>query len=132
MNTKAFIKVIPKDGGTPHILPEGNRAFYLAQGAKIETPTEAEILSAYPEIAEAEKKRAAREAAANRPAVRRTAAAIESKNNVDALKHDNQILRDRIKALEKENAELKAAAKTNIAPTEPATPKKSRGGRSKK
>ncbi len=59
MNTKAFIKVTPKDGGRPVVLPEGNRAFYLSQGAKIETPTEAEIFAAFPEVEKEERKKIA-------------------------------------------------------------------------
>ena len=50
MNTKAFIKVTPKGEKKSHILPAGNASFYTSQGATISTPTEEEILKAYPEL----------------------------------------------------------------------------------
>ena len=48
MNLKQFLKVTPKGGGRAVVVPAANRDFYLAQGAKIETPTEAEVSAQFP------------------------------------------------------------------------------------
>ena len=145
MNTKAFIKVTPKEGGKAYIMPEGNRAFYLSQGATIETPTVEEIAKAFPEVVEAEKRRAAIAAQAQAQA-KRTDAMTELRNERDALKHDNQKLRDENKALKAEIDALKAIKQINV-PVDPDTEsnethesetpveqpaKKSRGGRRSK
>lgn len=144
MNTKAFIKVTPKEGGKSYIMPEGNRAFYLSQGATITTPTADEIAKAFPEVVEAEKRRNAIAAQAQAQA-KRTDAMTELRNERDALKHDNQKLRDENKALNAELEKLKSAKNdAPVDPTkedeethEPETPveeaaKKSRGGRRSK
>lgn len=50
MNTKRYIKVFPKGRVDSVILLASNKDFYLAQGARIEDPTEEEILQAFPEL----------------------------------------------------------------------------------
>lgn len=51
MNTKQFIKVTPKGGNKSYVMPAQNLAFYKSQGAQIETPSEAEVLESFPELA---------------------------------------------------------------------------------
>lgn len=107
MNTKAFIKVTPKDGGRPVVLPEGNRAFYLSQGAKIETPTEAEIFAAFPEVEKAERKKIAeKNAEIARAKAQNTLA--ELRNDRDKLKRENQSLREEVAKKDAEIARLEA------------------------
>ena len=60
MNLKQFLKVTPKGGGRAVVVPAANRDFYLAQGAKIETPTEAEVFAQFPEYAARAKRDAER------------------------------------------------------------------------
>lgn len=107
MNTKAFIKVTPKDGGRPVVLPEGNRAFYLSQGAKIETPTEAEIFAAFPEVEKAERKKIA-EKNAEIARAKAQNALTELRNDRDKLKRENQSLREEAAKKDAEIARLEA------------------------
>ncbi len=51
MNLKRFIKVTPKDSTKYIVLLAGNEAFYRSQGAKIEQPTEEEVLEFFPQTA---------------------------------------------------------------------------------
>ncbi len=44
MNLKRFIKVTPRDSEKYIVILATNREFYLAQGAKVEQPTEEEVL----------------------------------------------------------------------------------------
>lgn len=44
MNLKRFIKVTPRDSEKFVVLLATNREFYLAQGAKVEQPTEDEVI----------------------------------------------------------------------------------------
>lgn len=140
MNTKAFIKVTPKGGGKSVVMPEGNRSFYLSQGAEITTPTPEEVLQAFPELAKAEKKR---ESEKNAKVItrERVDTITELRNERDALKHENQILRDENSRLKSEIKSLKAATtpapespvdepEKVVEPEAPAKPAtKSRGGR---
>lgn len=48
MANDKYIKVTPK-GEEPRVILASLRNFYVSQGAKIETPTEAEIIAAYPD-----------------------------------------------------------------------------------
>lgn len=89
-----FIKVTPKGGGTPVILPDVNRTFYLSQEATIETPTEAEIMAQFPEYA-------ARVA-------RKQTATPQGRNNNDSLKHQIQKLNDEVTRLKKDVADRDA------------------------
>lgn len=50
MNLKRFIKVTPRDGEKFVVLLATNREFYLAQGAKVEQPTEDEVLVFFPQL----------------------------------------------------------------------------------
>lgn len=52
MNTKQFIKVTPKDGKKPFVIPAQNKSFYISQGAEITEPTKDEVLEAFPELVE--------------------------------------------------------------------------------
>lgn len=94
MNVKQFIKVTPKGGGKSHIIPEGNRAYYLSQGAKIETPTREEVLKAFPEIK--------REKQAESDAQD----AAKLKAEIKALKRDNASLKDDLIREEETSAKL--------------------------
>lgn len=51
MNLKRFIKVTPKDSEKFIVILAANRDFYLSQGAKVEQPTEAEVLAFFPQLA---------------------------------------------------------------------------------
>ena len=114
MNLKQFLKVTPKGGGRAVVVPAANRDFYLAQGAKIETPTEAEVSAQFPEYAarakrDAEREEAIRQREAGR--VNRT----DAPANTDAKRIadlDAQVKErdERIAALESENAQLRMAA----------------------
>ena len=84
MNTKRYIKVYPKGRVDAVILLASNKDFYLAQGARIEEPTEAEILQAFPELkAKVEEKK--------------TIAELEKQ--IEALKAENAKLKGDIKKL---------------------------------
>lgn len=50
MNLKRFIKVTPRDSEKFIVLLAANREFYLAQGAKVEQPTEDEVLVFFPQL----------------------------------------------------------------------------------
>lgn len=52
MNKKRFIKVTPQGEDKFIVLTAQNANFYLNQGAKVEQPTEEEILQFFPEMAE--------------------------------------------------------------------------------
>ncbi len=51
MNLKRFIKVTPKDSTKYIVLLAGNESFYRSQGARIEQPTEEEVLEFFPQLA---------------------------------------------------------------------------------
>ena len=44
MNLKRFIKVTPKDSEKYIVILAANRDFFKAQGAKVEQPTEEEVI----------------------------------------------------------------------------------------
>lgn len=114
MNPNQFVKVTPKGGGHAVVVPAANRDFYLSQGAKIETPTEAEVFAQFPEYA-ARAKRDAERADAIR---KREAGRVNYTNapaNTDAeriadLQAQVKERDERIAALESENAQLRMAA----------------------
>jgi hypothetical protein len=47
---KNYIKVTPKGEKRSHVVLAANTAFYKRHGAKIEEPTEDEIMKAFPEL----------------------------------------------------------------------------------
>ena len=146
MNLKQFLKVTPKGGGRAVVVPAANRDFYLSQGAKIETPTEAEVSAQFPEYAarakrDAEREEAIRQREAGR--VNRTAApANTDAKRIAYLEAQVKERDERIAALESENAQLRIAAGVAIdapethepenADTAPKDEKQKRGGRAKK
>ena len=146
MNLKQFLKVTPKGGGRAVVVPAANRDFYLSQGAKIETPTEAEVSAQFPEYAarakrDAEREEAIRQREAGR--VNRTAApANTDAKRIAYLEAQVKERDERIAALESENAQLRIAAGVAIdapethepenADTAPKEEKQKRGGRAKK
>lgn len=114
MNLKQFLKVTPKGGGRSVVVPAANRDFYLAQGAKIETPTEAEVSAQFPEYAARSKRDAERE-----EAIRQREAGRVNRTDVTANTDAKRIAdleakvkerEERIAALESENAQLRMAA----------------------
>ena len=145
MNLKQFLKVTPKGGGRAVVVPAANRDFYLAQGAKIETPTEAEVFAQFPEYAarakrDAERAEAIRKREAGR--VNRTAApANTDAKRIADLEAQVKERDERIAALESENAQLRMAAggasdapehEPENADPAPKEEKPKRGGRAKK
>lgn len=145
MNLKQFLKVTPKGGGRAVVVPAANRDFYLAQGAKINTPTEAEVSAQFPEYAarakrDAEREEAIRQREAGR--VNRTAApANTDAKRIADLEAQVKERDERIAALESENAQLRMAAggesdapehEPENADTAPKEEKQKRGGRAKK
>jgi hypothetical protein len=54
MNLKRFIKVTPRDSGKYIVILAANRDFYEAQGAKVEQPTEEEVLAFFPQLKKTE------------------------------------------------------------------------------
>ena len=50
MDIKNYIKVTPKGDTSSHVVLAANKAFYAKHGAKIEEPTEDEVLNAFPEL----------------------------------------------------------------------------------
>ena len=50
MNLKRFIKVTPRDSEKFIVILAANRDFYLSQGAKVEQPTEEEVLEFFPQM----------------------------------------------------------------------------------
>lgn len=146
MNLKQFLKVTPKGGGRAVVVPAANRDFYLAQGAKIETPTEAEVSAQFPEYAarakrDAEREDAIRQREAGR--VNRTAAPTNTDaKSIADLEAQVKERDERIAELESENAQLRMAAGSESdapethepenADTEPKEEKQKRGGRAKK
>lgn len=146
MNLKQFLKVTPKGGGRAVVVPAANRDFYLAQGAKIETPTEAEVSAQFPEYAarakrEAERAEAIRQREAGRVNRTDVTANTDAKRIAD-LEAQVKEREERIAALESENAQLRIAAGVAIdapethepenADTAPKEEKQKRGGRAKK
>ena len=146
MNLKQFLKVTPKGGGRAVVVPAANRDFYLAQGAKIETPTEAEVSAQFPEYAARAKRDADRE-----EAIRQREAGRVNRTDVNANTDAKRIAdleaqvkerEERIAALESKNAQLRIAAGVAIdapethepenADTAPKEEKQKRGGRAKK
>lgn len=146
MNLKQFLKVTPKGGGRAVVVPAANRDFYLAQGAKIETPTEAEVSAQFPEYAarakrDAEREEAIRQREAGR--VNRTdAPANTDAKRIADLEAQVKEREERIAALESENAQLRMAAggerdapethEPENADPAPKEEKQKRGGRAKK
>ena len=146
MNLKQFLKVTPKGGGRAVVVPAANRDFYLAQGAKIETPTEAEVSAQFPEYAARAKRDAEREEAIRKREsgrVNRTdvTANTDAKRIAD-LEAQVKERDERIAALESENAQLRMAAggesdapethESENADQAPKEEKQKRGGRAKK
>ena len=146
MHLKQFLKVTPKGGGRAVVVPAANRDFYLAQGAKIETPTEAEVSAQFPEYAARAKRDAEREEAIRQREsgrVNRTdvTANTDAKRIAD-LEAQVKEREERIAALESENAQLRMAAgcesdapethEPENADPAPKEEKQKRGGRPKK
>lgn len=50
MNLKRFIKVTPRDSDKYVVILAANKEFYLAQGAKVEQPTEEEVVKFFPQL----------------------------------------------------------------------------------
>lgn len=50
MNLKRFIKVTPRDSDKYVVILAANKEFYLAQGAKVEQPTEKEVVKFFPQL----------------------------------------------------------------------------------
>lgn len=50
MNLKRFIKVTPRDSEKYVVILAANKEFYLAQGAKVEQPTEEEVVKFFPQL----------------------------------------------------------------------------------
>lgn len=145
MNLKQFLKVTPKGGGRAVVVPAANRDFYLSQGAKIETPTEAEVSSQFPEYAarakrDAEREEAIRQREAGRVNRMDVTANTDAKRIAD-LEAQVKEREERIAALESENAQLRMAAggesdapehEPENADPSPKEEKQKRGGRAKK
>lgn len=124
MNTKAFIKVTPKGEKKSHILPAGNASFYTSQGASITTPTEEEILAAYPELAE--RKRSAKKKVYTAEEFAEIFADSESKlaeknERIAELEIENAELQTRIDELDKKLADMIAEAEEALKENEEAT-----------
>lgn len=114
MNLKQFLKVTPKGGGRAVVVPATYRDFYLSQGAKIETPTEAEVFAQFPEYAarakrDAERAEAIRKREAGRVNYTNAPANTDAKRIAD-LQAQVKERDERIAALESENAQLRMAA----------------------
>lgn len=126
MNTKAFIKVTPKGEKKSHILPAGNASFYTSQGASITTPTEEEILAAYPELAERKRPVSAKKKVYTAEEVAEQIAVYESKITgkdeiIAQLEAKNAELQTRIDELDKKLAEMIAEAEEALKVNEEAT-----------
>ena len=50
MNLKRFIKVTPRDSEKYVVILAANKEFYLAHGAKVEQPTEEEVVKFFPQL----------------------------------------------------------------------------------
>lgn len=126
MNTKAFIKVTPKGETKSHILPAGNSSFYTSQGASITTPTEEEILAAYPELAERKRPVSAKKKVYTAEEVAEIFADCESKlaeknERIAELEVENTELQTRIDELDKKLADMIAEAEEALKENEEAT-----------
>lgn len=80
MNTKRYIKVTPKGETKAVILLATNRDFYLSQGAKVEDPTEEEIIAAFPEM-----RRREQAAEASQKEIEEKAALVRRMEKLDTL-----------------------------------------------
>lgn len=98
MNVNNYIKV-EKDGRT-HIILVGNKSFYQSQGYNITTPTEEEILAAFPELA-----------VKNPNATKRNTPDPDekSKQTFDRIKKANDELQAKIDEKDKEIEKLKSS-----------------------
>ena len=98
MNLKRYIKVTPKDEPKAVILLATNRDFYLSQGAKVETPTEEEVLEAFPELRphyNAEQAQAAAQAKATEQDVR----IANLEQQLATIQAENTTLKEELAAL---------------------------------
>ena len=125
MNTKAFIKVTPKGEKKSHILPAGNASFYTSQGATISTPTEEEILAAYPELAERKRPVSAKKKVYTTEEVAEIIADSGSKlaekdARIAELEAENAELQTRIDELDKKLADMIAEAEKALKENEEA------------
>lgn len=95
-----YIKVTPAGETKSHILMASLRDFYLSQGAKIEIPTEEEILAVFPR--EEEKQQASTKELEEARAAYEEARDLYNKetNKVSKLKAANADLQEKVKALQ--------------------------------
>lgn len=95
-----YIKVTPAGETKSHILMASLRDFYLSQGAKIEIPTEEEVLTVFPR--EEEKQQVSNKELAEARAAYEEAKDLYNKetNKVAKLKAANADLQEKVKALQ--------------------------------
>ena len=95
-----YIKVTPAGETKSHILMASLRDFYLSQGAKIEIPTEEEILAVFPR--EEEKQQVSTKELEEARAAYEEAKDLYNKetNKVAKLKAANADLQEKVKALQ--------------------------------
>lgn len=95
-----YIKVTPAGETRSHILMASLRDFYLSQGAKIEIPTEEEILAVFPR--EEEKQQVSTKELEEARAAYEEAKDLYNKetNKVAKLKAANADLQEKVKALQ--------------------------------
>lgn len=95
-----YIKVTPAGETKSHILMASLRDFYLSQGAKIEIPTEEEVLAVFPR--EEEKQQVSTKELEEARAAYEEAKDLYNKetNKVAKLKAANADLQEKVKALQ--------------------------------
>lgn len=95
-----YIKVTPAGETKSHILMASLRDFYLSQGAKIEIPTEEEVLAVFPR--EEEKQQVSTKELEETRAAYEEAKDLYNKetNKVAKLKAANADLQEKVKALQ--------------------------------
>lgn len=95
-----YIKVTPAGETKSHILMASLRDFYLSQGAKIEIPTEEEVLAVFPR--EEEKQQVSNKELEEARAAYEEAKDLYNKetNKVAKLKAANADLQEKVKALQ--------------------------------
>lgn len=98
MNLKRYIKVTPQDEPQAVILLATNRDFYLSQGAKVEQPTEEEVLEAFPELRPQYNAEQA-QAAAQVHATEQDARIADLEQELATLQAENATLKEELAAL---------------------------------
>lgn len=110
MNLKRYIKVTPKDEPKAVILLATNRDFYLSQGAKVETPTEDEVLEAFPELRPQHNAEQA-QAAAQAKATEQDARIADLEQQLATLQAENATLKEELAALRAAKPSTRKTAK---------------------